>query len=94
MTSVENPSAPCGASTADPVLLEAFVAVNLASWTASCTVQFGNMRSLAFGFCEFLAVLGISGKSWEIYGGSLALILSAGDGQDLQSLDQKSVLKS
>ena len=32
------PSAPWGASTADPVLLEAFVSVYLASWTACCHV--------------------------------------------------------
>ena len=33
-----SPSAPCGASTADPVLLEAFVSVDLVSWAACSNV--------------------------------------------------------
>ena len=33
-----NPSAPCGASTADPVLLEAFASVYLVSWIACCNM--------------------------------------------------------
>ena len=45
------PSAPCGASTADPVLLVAFASVDLVSWTACFNVYFGGLRSLAFGFC-------------------------------------------
>ena len=32
------PSAPCGASTADPVLLEAFASVYLVSWIACCNM--------------------------------------------------------
>ena len=87
-------TAPRGGSTAAPDKFWALVAADSGVWKIIPSLEFGCQRSLALGFCQFLAALGISGKSWQIYGGSLALLLSAGDGQDFQSLDQKSVLES
>ena len=82
-------TAPRGGSTAAPDKFWALVAADSGVWKIIPSLEFGCQRSLAFGFCQFLAVHGISGRSWQINGGSLAFILSAGGGRDLQSFDSK-----
>ena len=55
-------TAPRGGSTAAPDKFCAFVSIDSGSGELTQSLEFSDLRSLAFGFCQFLAVLGILSK--------------------------------
>ena len=55
-------TAPRGGSTAAPDKFCAFVSIDSGSGELTQSLEFSDLRSLAFGFCQFLAVLGIFSK--------------------------------
>ena len=48
--------------TAAPDKFCAFVSIDSGLWKISESLEFSYLRSLAFGFCQFLAALGIFSK--------------------------------
>ena len=48
-----------GGSTAAPEKFCAFVSIDSGSGELTQSLEFSDLRSLAFGFCQFLAALGI-----------------------------------
>ena len=52
-------NAPCGGSTAAPDKFCALFSIDSGLWNITQSFEFSYLRSLAFGFCQFLAALGI-----------------------------------
>ena len=52
-------TAPRGGSTAAPDKFCAFVSIGSVAWKPTQRLEFGCQRSFPFGFCQFLAALGI-----------------------------------